>query len=1157
MTGLNHRDFGGRFCLELSPQAYDNFFTELQAIVTAPGASTPPINERAWWATLAFDIDYERNEDEDVGRCRHAHVCELARLFAQELEMHFTGFAHASAIVCVSVANRFRLYFPGVPYIGMVAVYKLLHLVKEKAYADIDLRECLEVLDEGPTKQRHLRVHGTIGVDNEGNDKPSGRYRVCCVVPDSSGYAPPTHRLSIRPDTAAYEKMLRDPENAYLRCCSDFVRQPRHNREDDSYWMVDLLEMLFDVDPIETESEDSIFDESEEERVEPIALLISPLLVVAEYKDDRCLLTLHGYRADTGTAHYLDGSVCIITGLNAVQLPEPVNQNDPSLLTGVVASPFTELLRQPQVVDMSSFPVSLFCYSRGVTPVTPVYDSEENTLEYVFRGASATRQVTHDGGEASTQSLVELLVKSCSIELERFSVSSDSNVISNRDIARFSDAFSVDDVFSKRNVDTEVTEIVAGCGVGKTVFALKVIDRLKHRPRFSVLVVTPRAQLCTQLAVKLHDATGLATHIYTDGEWPASSPACVVTLDSLVKCVAERGVSRRPTLVLLDEIELTARHVATSETLSSSVSQRLRTLETLLVLLANARYIIAMDAHFGYAASMLLAMAALRSGKMAPDRSMHFTRLKLVDNRVRQQYCVLADDYRRFVRIRDSLIEGRNVIVFESSPRKAQALMSLLEAYVQAPATALLVHGKSDAELKRMFSSNPSEYLRVNKVQLFIHTSSVGVGVSIDEPHFHEAHVAFRPHMSDEAAVQASHRARHLESSQLIEPEDVEGEEPRVPHVVREVFVRFDERMRFAERGLATIRTVGDAVSTFERRLSMSREFYRKYADFARISEFDARVTASLKDPNTLFVAALLAASEMSVNHQGIFTVMRVFDDAVSMRFEGTRSSDDELRMIREAERAVEFDLSVLPTDAPRTMAQKTRLARSIGYEFDEGLHSKAFQGRLAFGMSHPSNLRRFTALLVLMLVDEPALSLHMQRVLENVTETMPLYAHDDARGVTVGVEAIAAYACLRAFGIETAQQFSSPQVLVRSPDWGTRVTNFTGAETDFDELFETIMRRFRGPRWAKCWRNKTNCSKARRFLNSFFTNMGESVINSRTMAWDARQVRLSAELVPGYCHVHSIDMPQVVLDWCAQFNGTWSQFIDDEKNGVHQQPIY
>lgn len=1157
MSGLGHHDFGGRYCLELPAAAYDEFFTQLQSITTARGASTPPINERAWWATMAFDIDYERTEDEDEARRRKTHVYEVARIFVQELEMHFCGFEYASAIICVSAANRYRLYFPGVPYIGMVAVNRLVYLVKEKAYNDVDLRECIEAMDMQPMVQRHLRVHGTIGVDKEGGDKPSGRYRVSGIVCDSRGTAPATSRLSIRPDAAAYEKMLRDPENAYLRCCSNFVRQPRRDRADDSYWTVGLLSLLFDIEDDEESSEDSVFGEHSHERQEAIALLISPLVVVAEYKSDRCLLTAHGARADTGTVYYLDGSARVISGLNAVQLPEPVDLNDPLLLTGTHATAFTEQLRQPQVVDMSSFPVALFCYARGVTPVTPVYDADENTLEYVFRGATAERQVTHYAdSNAYTQSIVELLIKSCNIELERFTVSSDTHIVSNRDIVRFSDAFPVEDVFALRNVHTEVMEIVAGCGVGKTVFALKVIDKLaRQRARFSVLVVTPRAQLCTQLAVKLHETTGLETHIYTDGAWPSSVPACVVTLDSLVKCVAEQGVTRRPTLVLLDEIELTARHIATSETLSSSVSQRLRTLETLLILLASSRYIIAMDAHFGYAASMLLAMAALRSGRMASDRSIHFTRLQLIDNRVRQQYCVLADDYRRYVRIRDSLIEGRNVIVFEASPRKAQALMALLEPYVQAPATSLLVHGKSDAELKRMFSSNPSEYLRVNGVQLFIHTSSVGVGVSIDEPHFHEAHVAFRPHMSDEAAVQASHRARHLESSQLVEPP--EEQEAHAPHVVREVFVRFDERMRFSERGLATIRTIGDAVSTFQRRIAMSREFYRKYADFARISEFDARVTVSLNDPNTLFVAALLAATEMSVNHQGIFTVMRVFDDSVSMRFEGTRSSDDELRVIREAERAVEFDLSVLPTDAPRTLAQKTRLAKSIGCELQEGLRSKAFQGRLAFGMSHPSNLRRFTALLVLMLVDDAALSLHMQRVLDNVTETMPLYAHDDARGITVAIEAVAAMACLRAFGIETPAQFASPQVLNRAPDWGVTVTNFTGGECDFDTLFETIMKRFRGPRWSSYWRNKTNTSKAARFLNSFFTWSGASVLNTRTMAWDARQVHLSAELVPGYCRAQGIEMPQVVLDWCAQYNGTWSRFIDDEARGVHQQAIY
>jgi len=1176
MTGMGHSQFGGRFCLEMAPVAYDRFFNELQSILTTEaGTNMPPINECAWWATLALDFDLELSTDVNVARTRRTHAFELARLFVQELEMHFSGYQYASAVVAVSRANRYRFYFPGVPYIGLSAVLRLLSMVKAKVYNDADLKQFLESLDLGPTKQRHLRVHGTIGVSREGGDKPASKYSISGVVRDSTGFTP--SRVSIRPDADAYDKMLREPENAYLRCCSTFVGAGRREREEESFWTVDLLGLLFrleedrvdgwherrndiDDDNDEESSRDSVFgdnsdNDDDERRSEPIALLISPMVVVAEYNNERCLMTAHGYRSSSATVYYSNGIVKIINGLDRVQLADPVDQNDPALLTGIAATTYTEQRRQPQIVDMRTFPVSLFCYRNGISRVTSTYDEEEGEgkVEWHYE-VTDDRQVRHP---LDTANIAKLLAKSCSIAIPpTFNVTNATNIVNDSTIARFSDAFDINSMFTTRH-GTEVLQIEAGCGVGKTIFALKLIERLSHaRANFSVLCVTPRAQLCAQLATKFESVAGLQSHLYNDGEWPEDKPVCVVTVDSLVKCVAANGVGRQPTLVLLDEVELTSRHIGTSETLSTTAGNRLRTLETLLILLANSRYVIAMDAQFGFSASMLLSMVALKRITLGDHRSLHYRHLQLIDNRVRQQYCVIADDYRRYSIIRDSMVAGRNVIVFESSPRKATALLSLLEPHLNAGKQSLLLHGKTDAETKRMFSTDPSAYLRVNNVQLLIHTSSIGVGVSIDDPHFHEAHVAFRPHMTDEAAVQASHRARHLQESQLDEvepPREDEEHQPQVPSAVREVYVQFDKRMRFSEHQLQSIRTVGDAIASFERRISLSRELYRRYADFAQISVFDARVTVRPNDPNTLFVAALLASTEMAVNIQGVITVTRVFDDSVTLRFEGIQSSPDDLRLILDAERSVEFDMSVLPTDSARTRSQKTHLVRAIGYDLQEGLGSKQFMGRLTFGMSHPSNLRRFASLIVLLRVDNEALNLHVQNVLENVTETMPLYAQDDARGVTVGVEALAVAACLKAFDVDISN-IHTPQILPYAPNWQTEVANFTGSESEFHELFELIQRRFRGSRWSKYKQCKTDSARVRRFINSFF---GGTMVNTRNSGWDARQIGLSAELVPGYCRAQQIDLPEEVVTWCEQFNGTWSRFIADEANGVHQKSVY
>lgn len=1157
-TGLGHPRFGGRFCVELYPRQYDEFFEQLQRITCSPGAQAPPINECAWWALLTFDVDCEPfpHPDPDAPRRRKENVLELTRLFVQELEMHFTGFEHASAVVVRSLAQRYRIYFQGVPYIGMSNVDRLMRLVKNKIYNDDHLKALFDAIDLGPTRQRHLRVHGTIGYDQKNEvEKPQSKYEVVGIVRDSKGTVPRTSRLSIRPDAEAYAKMLLQPENAYLRCCSTFVRRPAREYENECIWSVDLLRVLFNIpEDDDDDSNDSVFGSSRSnDRSEAMALLVSATIVVAEYNGLRCLLTSHGYRAKTGTAYYADGTAKVLANLDAVQLPEPVDANDPQLLTGVPVASFTEQLRAPHIANMSVFPLSLFCYSRGLSPVQSSFDSDEARVTYRYE-ATAERQVTV---EHDTCLVARMLADACDVVLpEEFDVTAHRTITDDPSIERFSHAFPVERAARVQCAPqgTVVFEIIAGCGVGKTVFALQLIRKFIDRHVGDVLCVAPRAQLCSQLAAKFSSDASLDCHLYSDGEWPAEKSACVVTVDSLVKCVAPNGVSRQPYIVLLDEIELIVRHIATSETLSTTPTHRLRTLETLLILLANARYVIVMDAHLGFATSMLLAMVVLKRHTLLDYRPLHFERYELVDNRVRQHYCVLADDYRRYAVIAESLRAGKKVIVFESSPRKALALHALLESHILPDQQSLIIYGKTSADTKQQFASNPSEYLRVNKVQLLVHTSSIGVGVSIDDPHFDIAHVAFRPHMTDQAAVQGSHRARLLNSQQDDDDDAEDEQQHNVPSTVREVYVLFDKRMRFSEHQLQSIRTVGDAVASFERRLSLSRDLYRRYADFSRVSEFDARVVVRRTDPNTLFIASMLESQEMSVNLQGPIVATRIVDDAVTMHWDGVNSSADELRIISDVERAVEFDVVVLPTDSNRTRSQKTQLARAIGYVYEEGLASKQFMGRLVFAMSHPSNLRRFASLLVLMLVDDVALNEHVQRVLENVTETMPLYAQDDARGVTLGVESIAVAACLRAFGVDSAVDMTQPTVLPRSPDWKLEVKNFHGANVTFEEFFDTVQRRFRGPRWAKYKTSKSKSNHVRRFINCFF---GGNVIDTRTCAWDARQVALSAELVPGYCRANAIEAPSAVMQWCEQFAGSWSRFIDAEKRGVHQKDVY
>jgi len=1117
----------------------------------------PAMNELSYgWALMAFDIDCAPPKSEDEGRRRHIEMVQLARLFMQELEMHFTHYSMASCVVARNDVHRYRLMFPGVAYIGSDSVVLLTRLVKRKVYGT-SLAAYFEdgVFDLGPVFRMALRVHGT-------SKSPGGlsrKYRVSAVLPDSQGRFAPIDRLSVRPSAEQYQTLFETPERAYLQACTPFARagfagnngvvRPHEHR-----WKISVLHLMFgspedqqppptprrfsDSEPDESSSSfgDDFGqpDEEGEERYEGYSVhLISRRLIVGEHGGVKCVLLLHGDRGDTATMHYSNGTSATVSGVSEHQYKD--DEEPDELLDGPLISLFTPFLYPPRVDSLLHFPVELFVYGRGLSPFEVAFNeaTEKKPAHYSFgyRPSEARRTTV----SLQTSRMAEWALTATG-KTAHFNVVNETVYRRCEEPTQYcNDVFS--DTLRRRNEDSLlVVELKAGCGSGKTVFSLEYIGRLlRANPSWCLLCVTPRAQLCSQLAVKVRSVTGLDTHLYTDGAWPESVRACVVTLDSLVRTAAPVSVTRSPTVLLLDEVELSAHHLATSSTMSNSVDGRNRTLETLLIMMARARRIVSMDAHFGFRSSLFLSMLVVKRAEMGcfNDESVRFLHLEF-ERMEKVQFCVLSDEARRVAKIREDLANGKRVIVFEPTPRKAEALASIF-----SETKTLVVQGRSDMDMKSEFASNPVDYLRKADIALLIHTTSVGVGVSIDERYFDTSYVTYRSFLEDAAIVQGMYRARQLE----------------LCNGVRQININYDSRIRRRGARLLSIQTVGDAVEAFERAVVTNKELFNRYSALTSVSGFDARVQVDRTDIKVLFVASMLAAAELAVDIQGYVCDTRLFDEANECVIEGRAGDSVALTELKLAEADVELVQPLSELDGPRTQAHKRRLLDEIGYEFDAGARSQAFMGRLELGMSKPANLRRFAALLVYLQCSQYELRRHVIDVLSRQTETMPLFQLNDKRGITIGIEALVAAGAVKALGMDhLSLHMPEPRNEV---DFEVRCESVGGSETSFGELFEWVKTSpaFRTERYKPCKRSKSIETRARQFLNCFF---GGTVCGIRSgISWDYRQIALSAELVPGFLRASQLECPPEVLGYCSQFNGTWDRFLEAESQGTAQSAIY
>lgn len=1137
ITGMGDYGFGGRYCLErTTPALYDELFTDIQAMISRPNVLMPAMNERAYgWALLALDFDCAALFflDHDAERARTSDMLQVAKVFVQELEMHFTGYMHASAVIVRNDVHRYRIYFPGVAYIEMGAVKLLLRLVKRKLFGTELYHYINDDLDIAPTTNLTLRVHGT----SKGNSIKR-KYHVVATLADSRGNIADIKRLSIRPSAAHYARLLEDPTHSYLIACSTFARQAHNGSAKPGLWNTTVLNHVFNVDISDDESsEDSVFGShsDDDDNVDgPTALLISDRLLVLEHKGIRAAVMLHGNRADSATVVRSDGSYDYIEHLNQHQLDEPVDIDDGRLLPGTTVALFTDALTDPKINSVFQFPLELLVYRKGFSPLDVQFQDGKYHYDY---HASPQRRFNTD---INTGNMAKLAALAIGRPFDpNFNIVSTSQTVDDEGVTKVNEALVLD---PDPAIGTLVLEIEAGCGAGKTVFSLQFIDQLMRKyPAATFLCVTPRAQLCNQLCTKIRNISQQEPHYYAKGPWPANARICVSTLDSLVRCVAPDGISRTPTIVLLDEVELIAHHLATSDTFSTvSADGRLRTIENLMILLASARYVIAMDACFGFTASLFLSMIAIKRQELQIFDSLHYHHFRLV-NHQQLKYTILSDDARRVDKIRDCLHNNKNVIVFEPSPRSALALASMFPTYAD---DIVVIHGKSDTATKNQFSSDPIEYLTRNHVRLLIHTTSVGVGISIDEPYFDSSFVTYRPFLCDDAIVQGSHRARHLEDT-------VNG--------VREINITFDPRMRRAVSRLASIPTIGDALLTFERNLRLHKSFFNKYSEMARVSGFDGRVKVDFSDINTVFIAAITVSSELAVSIQSLVCQTRATDQATEFNVEGQPSDADARKEFREAERSVVFRHTIDAGDTDVDVRSKIRLVHNVGvngidFNVPGSVASPSFMGRLTLGMSHPSNLRRFFSLLVYLNCSQVALRRHVIDVLNNVTETAPMFSLDETRGITVGLETLVAVGALTAIGFKGAADLTVPK-LRPTVDNSVLVEGFDGNHIAFADLFEHAQRIFKSERWLPSKRSDKPDTRVRQFLNCY---LGGQVFSCRSpFGFDTRQFALSAELVPGYCRANSLDCPPEVTDYCVQFVGTWANFIRAEESGVRQLKIF
>lgn len=300
----------------------------------------------------------------------------------------------------------------------------------------------------------------------------------------------------------------------------------------------------------------------------------------------------------------------------------------------------------------------------------------------------------------------------------------------------------------------QIDIIEADCGTGKTVALARRLARVFHQlPLAKILVVAPRISLVRQLKGVLIEEINKALdgrlevkgHFYGDGPLPEDCQVLTTTVHSLPKFTNTFDV------VMIDELETVALNLATDPTLGYPNNRREKVFSALFTAVSTARLVLAIDRDIGLASKMLIGFFINQqqlytyNNSQDPILSMiadpNILRWQQGCNKVTNVSHVKIDKVTRTIVhefslkyalhwLKQMIKNHKRVVVFQTNCEKVYQIEEFLKK--ECPdAKVLTMTGVTHTNDRTEFAGDPNGSVTTSNCDVLIHTSAVGIGVSI------------------------------------------------------------------------------------------------------------------------------------------------------------------------------------------------------------------------------------------------------------------------------------------------------------------------------------------------------------------------------------------------------------------------------------------
>lgn len=1099
----------------LPPSIYHNLFERISREnrrVYELGVPNGPLNERSFYfSRLILDFDFTGRTSE-----RSEAMSQLSTLAKSVLRNHFNC-DEPDVYITSNMKNNYHMHVD--VFVANISVAKrFVSMLKAECYTNPFLKSVLTAYDDGPVKQRHIRMVLT--------DKPKrdGASVYTCE--------PPYKRFSIRPSEEQYREFIMFGRSLQ---CKSVISAFKPDADLEHTWNPIFLSKIFPE--FSDESEESASEMSEEQRVEPHFLLAgeSWFTATAACREHHschsyALVRIFGDNPDAIVWKFCEKN----PRFRIFEIPIRQHYFDLRHMQDVPAVRFCASRESVQPKSLVDIPIETLCYRHGLSVnLADVSDERRVDMQYMQEHWSTA----------------EMYVAFCEIE----GITPQPVVFEReeKDGIRFSEQFMP---HAQLVTGLNVEMIEASCGGGKTHYA---IERLRFINR-KTLVIAPREQLCYSLAERLRaEIPDAVVQVYKDRDLRADVQFYVCTVDSLHKhmCNLFGGYCFDAEVVLIDEIETVVEHCFYSDTLRDK-NKRERCVNILSTAISHARAVLLMDRDMSVKSRLFTGWALM---ERFPEFAKNIRIREMTLRSSEQVHVVEFEKYTALVNsLHGALTEGRRVIVFETSCTAARAMykymleefppctdvecacrLAPLDPSTEGPEPQLcgkkriaLIAGDSDSVLKRRFSTDPDKYVHRERVDLLIHTSAVGVGISIDAPHFHDIYVVPRSHLDNRAIQQGVYRCRKPV-----------GEEDgvRVYHMCR---VGLSKSVSMLYR----CPTLLTAFFDLKDRLILDKHAIKLYSGLPNVLS-DGSMDLQLNGFN-LLAAGMFMMRDMSLRLHDLIWKHEVYDFDIQVVLR-TDSHDTELgKRLTACKRDIgpelEQEAGLTGTEHDIERQRKEALMENLGVVDPRFHNSNVFQFRAQHEMQQ-SNMERLHCYLAIN-AESPALGSQSDLArLEADQESLKSHIADS-------VFKEASYISM----LLPASKFQS----------GAAV------ELDRDTL---IPDPFTGERLGLCEFIKKNFSTKQRYRNVLYnlkklkeTEPGDEKEASRVQALVSKTIReffgvrvvsgtavnleeinLSVAILPMWANKHQQPMSEAMKSYCRPHEGLWFPILEQEQAGT------